>query len=195
MTSPNVCIWHLVSIYFWHEVSFCVRATPPKLPCDACHRLEVWALDPKGTLSILEPISQRGTVMTLRSSIPAEVARHLPPFHWDVERVWRLKAPTTLFALERFEHWLELPFWSSEPGMLFDVKPRDVLLHRTRYPRAWERVVNADLSFPIDLFEGEEGSLKILDGLHRICRAKLASMDTVHAPSCAGLIRRENETR
>lgn len=113
----------------------------------------------------------RASGIGVKLSPPPEVATHLPDFDWEVREVWRLRAPTRTLELTYFEPWLALPFWSSGSGMLFDVCPVDVLRDPAYMPHQWDRIMRADLSYPIDVLQGPEERLLLLDGLHRISRA------------------------
>lgn len=114
-------------------------------------------------------------------NVPIEVARHLPSFDWDVSRVWSLEATTTPIDIIHFSPWLELPFWWSGSGPLFDLRPIDVMRDPGLVPHQWKRILMADLTYPIDLLEGREGQLLLLDGLHRICKAILDNQTTISA--------------
>ena len=66
---------------------------------------------------------------------------------------------------------LNYPFWSTRPpGPVFDLKPRAVLASPEFHSRHWNRIVDADLSYPLNVGRFG-GRLVILDGLHRLAKA------------------------
>ena len=114
-------------------------------------------------------------------SVPSELNQHILPFHWEVELVWKLKAPTQLAPRERFDYLLALPLWASQPrkGMLFDLRPLDVLADAQRAPHQHERMIACDTSYPLDFLE-YRGRLWTLDGVHRLAKLYSESVTQIH---------------
>ncbi len=110
----------------------------------------------------------------MRKFIPELIQEHILPFNWDVKKVWTLECKSVATPRSHFDYLLGLPLWSSKPnmGMLFDISPLEVLGDKSRSPYQYDRVVKADLSWPIDLLEWK-GKTWVLDGVHRIAKSYL----------------------
>ena len=113
-------------------------------------------------------------------TLPNILVDHILPFDWDVRRVWELEREVTVRPVSDFCYLLDLPLWSSVPdrGMLFDISPREVIDSPQRSPHQYERVLEADLGFPIDLLLYQEREW-ILDGVHRLVKLHLMGVDRV----------------
>lgn len=120
--------------------------------------------------------------MNMDKFIPIELKEHLLPFNWDVERLWALSEVETILPFQALEYLLKLPFWSSKPnsGMLFDVCPKDVLQNLDAYPHQKERILKAEIKYPIDLIQHEQ-KFYILDGLHRLAKLSQQQKPTLRA--------------
>lgn len=107
----------------------------------------------------------------MNKSIPGHLQAYILPFNWDVRLVWSLATPAQDIKRIDLDHLLMLPLWSSIPksGMLFDISPIEVLENPHRSPHQFERVSQADTSYPIDLLEYNQ-SRWILDGVHRLAK-------------------------
>jgi len=105
-----------------------------------------------------------------RKKFPPEIAEYFDST-WDKRELWMLELPRSALQTSELEWHLDFPFWSTKPpGPVFDLMPRAVLANPQEHPRHWDRIVAADLSFPVDLgYFG--GRLVILDGLHRLAKA------------------------
>ena len=90
---------------------------------------------------------------------------------WDKHQLWRLDLPASSIKTSELDWHLDYPFWSSEPPEpLFDLHPRSVLSNPPEYPIHWNRVLSADLTYPIATASFGD-RLVILDGLHRLAHA------------------------
>lgn len=118
----------------------------------------------------------------MAKNIPDALKDHILPFNWDVRKVWALAAATTQIPCGEFLHWLELPLWSSVPGrgMLFDIRPIDVIRDESLSPFQARRLNEANLGFPVDLLIIEEKRW-ILDGVHRIAKHFVLGSRTIPA--------------
>ncbi len=112
--------------------------------------------------------------------IPDILADHILPFDWDVHLVWEEAAEVFPRPLTDFDYLLDLPLWSSVPnrGMLFDISPREVIAFPQRSPHQYQRVLKANIIFPIDLVHYQEREW-ILDGVHRLANLYLMGTDFV----------------
>jgi hypothetical protein len=112
--------------------------------------------------------------------LPEILADHILPFDWDVHLVWEQDAEVVRWPIADLAYLLDLPLWSSVPGqgMLFDISPREVLGSRDRSPHQHLRILEADVTFPIDLLRYRERHW-ILDGVHRLAKLALAGKEFV----------------
>jgi len=99
-------------------------------------------------------------------------------FHWEEKKVWKLDVPTTEMYIGELTWHLDIPFCSHQGGA-YNLKPRDIIEHQTDYESEYERTMNADLKYPIDIMENK-GRWLILDGLHRLMKAYILKMRTAH---------------
>ena len=101
---------------------------------------------------------------------PPEIAEYFDST-WDKRELWSLELPRSALQISELEWHLDFPFWSTKrPGPVFDLMPRAVLANPQEHSRHWDRIVAADLSFPVDLGDFG-GRLVVLDGLHRLAKA------------------------
>ncbi len=101
--------------------------------------------------------------------LPKEIQEHGMDFHWDNKKLWSLDIPIEDIDVSELEWHLDTPFWSSEGGH-YNLLPRLVLEDIELYPEHKDRVLNADIRYPIDIMENPKGELVILDGMHRLLR-------------------------
>jgi len=126
-------------------------------------------------------------------SLPDILTDHILPFDWDVRRVWEMEREVTVRPVSDFACLMDLPLWSSVPnrGMLFDISPREVIDSPQRSPHQYERVLGADVGFPIDLLLYQEREW-ILDGVHRLAKLFLIGAESakvrVHSEGIIPLI-------
>lgn len=92
-------------------------------------------------------------------------------FRWDNKKVWRLQVPVEEIDIFKLEWHFQIPFWNTKNGY-YDLKPIDVINFPKNHQEEYERTMKADLSHPIDIMENK-GRLLILDGLHRLVKAKI----------------------
>ncbi len=102
-------------------------------------------------------------------SVPQEIRDNGFDFSWDNKKVWVLDVPAEQISIEELDWILDLPFWSSGSGK-YDIFPRKVLENMDLYREHKERVLRADISYPIDIMKNTKGNWLILDGLHRFLR-------------------------
>ena len=108
----------------------------------------------------------------------ASVEKALPPllqgvffdFHWETAKSWSLPTAVSVIQFEKISWHLGLPVWSTQRGeMRFDLSPASVLANPSGFPYHWERIINADLGYALEMFQNG-GRWVILDGYHRLAR-------------------------
>ncbi|NTU98384.1 ParB N-terminal domain-containing protein [Candidatus Falkowbacteria bacterium] len=98
-------------------------------------------------------------------------------FSWDEKKVWLLNEPVSEMAISELEWHFDIPFlW--EKGK-YDLKPIEVINHPEAHTVEYERTLTADIKYPIDIMENK-GRWLILDGLHRLMKAKINGIEKVH---------------
>ncbi|MFA5155052.1 MAG: hypothetical protein WC453_01315 [Patescibacteria group bacterium] len=102
-------------------------------------------------------------------TLPPEIREQGVDFHWDNRKIWALDLPVEEIETSLLEWQLDLPFWAHE-GVKYRLCPRLVLEDLEAYPDHKDRVLSADIRYPIDIIENPGGRLEILDGVHRLVR-------------------------
>ncbi len=81
--------------------------------------------------------------------------------------------------IEELEWHFSLPFWTKTGQGFYTLTPQEVIddpiIHKTEH----ERTMKSDLSYPLDIMFWKERWL-LLDGLHRLLKAKLLNQDKVN---------------
>ena len=72
----------------------------------------------------------------------------------------------------------DVPFISSKAGY-YDVNPREVIEHPDQYPEEYERTMQANTAYPIDIMFWKKHWL-ILDGLHRLMQQAIQGKEVVY---------------
>ncbi|MCL4367506.1 hypothetical protein M1563_05060 [Patescibacteria group bacterium] len=98
-------------------------------------------------------------------------------FEWDEQKLWKLNLPLEEMELEELVWHFDLPFWSTG-GSDYNFKPIWVLQEPEKYPERMTRVMKADLNCPLDIMFWK-GRWVLLDGLHRLTKAKILGQKTV----------------
>ncbi len=105
-----------------------------------------------------------------KNKFPAEISAYFYS-SWETREIWRLETPRRRLPIQQLEWHLDWPFLSSNPpAPLFDLKPRAVLDNPRNFQKHWDRVLAADLEFPIDVTTFGD-RLVILDGFHRLLKS------------------------
>lgn len=110
--------------------------------------------------------------------IPKSVLEYGFDFSWDEEEVWKLMYPMEEIDISELEWHFEIPFWEWNDGH-YNLTPNQVLNDPEKYADQYERIMNSDISYPIDIMENK-GRYVILDGLHRLVKCKILRMNKVN---------------
>jgi hypothetical protein len=110
--------------------------------------------------------------------LPLEMRDWYFPFNWDLSRLWALDVPTTIFPRSELKWHFDIPIWSKEKGMHFDLCPVEVLCNPGMHPRHDAQIEKTDLSYPIDMMFSVD-RLVIIDGVHRLAKYELNGIDDV----------------
>lgn len=109
--------------------------------------------------------------------IPESILEYGFDFDWDERDVWKLDYPKEEMNMKELEWHFDVPFWNLN-GIWYTLTPREVINNPEKFKKEYERVMNSDISYPIDIMENK-GRFVILDGLHRLVKCKLLGMNQV----------------
>lgn len=110
--------------------------------------------------------------------IPDSVLEYGFDFDWDEKDVWTLDYPTTKIGIEKLEWHFDVPFWDYGDEY-YNLTPNQVLEDKDKYIEQYNRIMNSDISYPIDVMENKE-RLVILDGLHRLVKCRILGYNEVN---------------
>lgn len=113
----------------------------------------------------------------LQRQLPDSLRPYMPELEWDRERLWRLDLPVEEMSVAALAWQLELPFWR-EGERYFAVRPIDVLAVPNPHYEHFERAMDADLAYPLDVTP-RAGRWFVLDGVHRLLKALTVGAQTV----------------
>ena len=92
-------------------------------------------------------------------------------FNWSEEKVWSLDISVEMIDIKELVWHFEIPFWDTKNGY-YDLKPIDVINYSEKFKEEYDRTMKSDLTYPIDIMKNK-GRWLILDGLHRLVKAKI----------------------
>jgi len=103
--------------------------------------------------------------------LPPEMSEWYFPFNWNVKKLWELEGTIERRNIEDLEWHLDIPFWSSERGngMMFDLRPREVLENPDKHIYHSARIKDADARYPVCITTYKEREI-IIDGVHRLAK-------------------------
>jgi len=106
--------------------------------------------------------------------ISKPIPKHLDVgFEWDAREVWKVEVPITEIALEELLWHFNEPFWNVVGTDDFNLTPYEVIKNPDIHNIHYEKILKADLLYPVDVMLEDRGRLRILDGIHRVAKAYL----------------------
>jgi hypothetical protein len=99
-------------------------------------------------------------------------------FWRDNGKLWEMEIPTEAMDINELRWILNVPFWEDAEGNI-TIAPNDVLNSPAAYPEHYDRIINADVSFPIHIMPNKNGKWLTLDGLHRLAKLELNGATSV----------------
>lgn len=99
-------------------------------------------------------------------------------FSWDERKVWELEVPTEEMPIDELTWHFDVPFIWYKPDGYYDVNPREVIEHPDQHPEEYERTMQSDTDYPIDVMHWKKRWL-ILDGLHRLMEQAIQGKEVV----------------
>lgn len=89
---------------------------------------------------------------------------------WEPSKVWRLPTVPQSLPLDELRWQLDLRVWTTVRGETrWDLSPSMVLLRPDLHAWHWNKILSADLTFPLEMFRND-GRWVVLDGYHRLAR-------------------------
>ncbi|ONI68166.1 hypothetical protein BWI15_34580 [Kribbella sp. ALI-6-A] len=82
--------------------------------------------------------------------MPTELRDIVLDFVWNADRLRELDLPTTTVPVSELDWHLNLPFWAVD-DVPFQVTPRQIATEPHRFSAQYERMLAADLQFPLDV--------------------------------------------
>lgn len=113
-------------------------------------------------------------------NIPEQIREIGFDFIWNNRKVWELDLPVEDMEVKELEWHLDIPFWNKPDNGYYDLTPNEVLQSPDIYKDEYNRTMNADMTYPIDIMYWKKRWL-MLDGLHRLVKAKLLGYDSIKA--------------
>lgn len=95
------------------------------------------------------------------------------------EKVWALDIPVTSMSLSKLDWQFDIPFWK-HGNKKYAITPNQVLKNKRKYRYQYNRIMNSNLKYPIDIAKSGKGKWKILDGLHRLVKARVLGLTKVN---------------
>jgi hypothetical protein len=105
----------------------------------------------------------------LIAMMPAGLREVFPPTRWQLDKLWALDLKVEPVEVADLVWMFELPLWQLD-GERFKITPNQVAETPMNYRPHYQRVMDADLDFPINLV-AYRGRLVVLDGVHRLLKA------------------------
>lgn len=99
-------------------------------------------------------------------------------FSWDERKVWELDVPEEEMSIDELTWHFDVPFIWSKPNGYYDVNPREVIEHPDQHTEEYERTMQSDTNYPLDIMYWKERWL-ILDGLHRLMKQAIQGAESV----------------
>lgn len=105
----------------------------------------------------------------LVAMMPEALREVFPPYRWQLAKLWELDLKVEPVEIADLLWMFDLPLWQVE-GERFKVTPHQVAETPMNFRAHYQRVMDADLDFPINLV-AYRGRLVVLDGVHRLLKA------------------------
>lgn len=99
-------------------------------------------------------------------------------FIHEDSKIWRLHLPSEEMALEELAPNLDIAYLEKEGTDDWNLTLRELIEFPEKNPSHYQRIKDTDLKYPINIYFFK-GSWKILDGVHRLCKAIMEGRTTI----------------
>lgn len=99
-------------------------------------------------------------------------------FKIDTAKLWLLDLPVEEMSISELLSNLDIAYLDSEGTDDWNLTLRDLILTPEKEPSHFTKITNASLIYPIDIY-WYRGDWRILDGVHRFCKAILENKKTI----------------
>ena len=99
-------------------------------------------------------------------------------FNHEDSKIWKLDIPSEEMPITELESNLDIPYLEKEGTDDWNLTLRELIASLEKEPGHYEKIKSVQMEYPIEIyFFG--GSWKILDGVHRFCRAIMEGRKTI----------------
>ena len=107
----------------------------------------------------------------------------LPPeidfgFRHEDSKIWSLKLASEDMNIEELASNLNIAYLDKEGTDDWNLTLKELIAFLEKNPSHYQRIERADLKYPINIYFFK-GSWKILDGVHRLCKAIMEGKKTI----------------
>jgi len=106
---------------------------------------------------------------------PAEINY---PFTYDYKKLWDLDIPTEEIPIDDLESNLGIAYLEKEGTDDWNLTLRELIEGPQSEPSHYKKIQEADIKYPIEIYFFN-GEWRILDGVHRFCKAILSGDTTI----------------
>lgn len=101
-------------------------------------------------------------------------------FKHEDSKIWKLDIPAEEIPIAELESNLDIPYLEKEGTDDWNLTLRELITNPEKEPSHYQRVKSVQLKYPIQIYFFD-GSWKILDGVHRSCKAVMDGKKTIIA--------------
>ncbi|MBU0707366.1 hypothetical protein KKG41_03265 [Patescibacteria group bacterium] len=112
------------------------------------------------------------------NNLPIAIRDNCLDFSWDNEKVWKLNLPVEKMAISKLAWQFDLPFWKYGK-VKYAITPNQVMANPRKFRYQYNRTMNSDLKYPVHIAKNKKGKWEMLDGLHRVVKAKALGHRTI----------------
>ena len=99
-------------------------------------------------------------------------------FEWDDRKIWALDVPVEEILLRELESNLDIMYLDAEETDDWNLALRELIENPQKHPSHLAKIQSVQMEYPIAIYHFH-GSWKILDGVHRYCRALLEGRKSI----------------
>ncbi len=99
-------------------------------------------------------------------------------FVYDDEKIWNLHIAAEEMDIEQLEQNLDIAYLDKEGTDDWNLTLRELLCNPEKQSGHYEKITRADMQYPIHIYFFRD-SWKILDGVHRLCKAIMEQKKTI----------------